>query len=767
MALLARLAFSLILAAGAALAAPDGEKQIRLVGEGRYEELATQYESLLRAPKASAADLHGLCYAYHRIKNYDRLGQCLDRLEARIQAGDKEGRLFGAEDLTPYAAILRSESANELGDYLLAISEAGRALDWFDREREGPLVEIDALAALVLALTRVGDQEAARGYVKRLEKVATGGLFSSDFKTAKSLALARCYLALGEFGQAYQAIGKDFLFAANTLLDRLFSGAVLTGENLWLWQDLPRQYMLGKAMLESGREEEARRRLSALAETRHVRQNGGIYWQLLYDLGRLAARAGDLDSAADNFQRSVDVIEQHRQNIDTEANKIGFAADRQGVYADLVNTLFKLGRYPKMLEYVERAKARTLVDLLARKWSVAPPDGLDPRVAEQFGQISRLDAQAHMQMRASDATAKDATAAARIGQARQALYQADPMFASLIAVYGVDAGQIAQGLRPDETLLEYFVSGGELYVLLLDRDGVHAAKLNGEGLSGQVSDYRRAIAARSGEVGAMARRLYDRLLRPVEGRLRARLTVVPHGPLHYLSFVALHDGVGWLSDKHSLRVLPSGNVDALLRASAGKVANSALILANPDTGVAANDLRYAESEARGIAPLLLNSRLLTRGEATETALRELAGGVGYLHLASHGKFRPAEPLKSYLLLAPDTANDGVLSVDELYGLRLNADLVVLIACDTGLGQGSPGDDLVGFVRGFFFSGARSLLASYWSVDDAATAELMRFFYANLGRLGKAEALRQAQREVARTRPEPFYWAGFYLAGLGD
>ncbi|MDD5391153.1 MAG: CHAT domain-containing protein [Gallionellaceae bacterium] len=765
MPLLARVVLILLLAINAALAAPDGEKQIGLIGEGRYEELANQYESLLQAPKASAADLHGLCYAYHKIKNYERLSLCLDRLEQRIQQGDKEGRLFGADDLTPYAAILRSESANELGDYMRAISEAGRALDWYDREREGTQVEIDSLAALVLALSRVGDQAAAREYVKRLEKVSTGGWFSNDFKTAKSLALARSYLALGAYEQAYKALSGDFLFEASALLDRLFSGAVLTGENLWLWQDLPRQYMLGKALLESGHTEEASRRLNALAASPHIRQNGEIYWQLLYDLGRLSKRAGDLAKAANYFQSAVEVIEQHRQHIDTEVNKIGFAADRQVVYADLVDALFRLGRYPEMLEYVERAKARALVDLLARKWRAAPPEKLEKTAVEQFSRISRLEEQSRRQMQSRNAPANDSSGAVK--QARQALFQTDPMFASLIAIYGVDAGRIRQGLRSDETLLEYFARGDDLYVLVVDRDGVQAVKLDGDGLTGLVGNFRRAVAARAPDVEAMARRLYDRLLRPVEGTLRQRLTLVPHGPLHYLSFAALHDGHAWLMEKHSLRVLPSADVDALLRARPERAVGATLILANPDTGVAANDLQHADVEARGIAGLLPNARVLSRRAASETALRAQAGSASYIHLASHGKFRSAEPLKSFLLLAPDAANDGVLSVDDIYGLRLDADLVALSACDTGLGQGSPGDDLVGFVRGFFYSGARSLLASYWSVDDAATAELMQSFYANLGRLGKAEALRQAQREVAQTRPAPYYWAAFYLAGLGE
>ena len=759
----ALLAAVFLLLPGAAAAAPKGaELQIKLVGEGRYEELADRFADLLQAPKAPAAELHGLCLAYHRIKNYQRLAQCLDKLDARIRAGDREGRLFGADDLTPYAAILRSESANELGDYTQAIGAAGRALDWYDKEGEDlPVVEIDALSALVLALARVGETDAAWGYVKRLEKVRTGFLFSNEHKTSKSLALARCYLALGAYDKAYQALSGDALFEANAFLDRLFSGALLTGDNLWLWQDLPRQYMLGKALLETGRKDEAKRRLAALADNPRVRQNGEIYWQLLHDLGRLSRDAGDAARATDYFRRAVEVIERQRRNIDTEVNKIGFAADRQQVYADLVDILFAQGLHGEMLEYVERAKARSLVDLLADKWREAAPARVDAAASGAFGRLGRLEEDARLQKRGA---ADDAGAG--IDQARQALYAQDPMFASLVAIYGVDSGRILKSLASDETLLEYFEHGNALYALVADRDGVRAVRLEGAELAPRVDEFRRAVATRSPDTESLARALYDRLLRPVAGSLRPRVILVPHGPLHYLPFAALHDGAGWFARQHSLRVLPSAGVESLL-GKAGPAGDAALILANPDTGVAANDLSFAETEGGAIAARFPGARVLVRRQASETALRDAAGAYQLVHLATHGRFQSADPLKSFLLLAPDRDNDGVLSVDEIYGLHVNADLVALSACETGLGRGNAGDDLVGFTRGFFFAGARSLLASYWPVDDAATAQLMGAFYGYLDKHGKAEALRLAQAEVMATRPEPFYWAAFYLAGKDE
>jgi CHAT domain-containing protein len=116
-------------------------------------------------------------------------------------------------------------------------------------------------------------------------------------------------------------------------------------------------------------------------------------------------------------------------------------------------------------------------------------------------------------------------------------------------------------------------------------------------------------------------------------------------------------------------------------------------------------------------------------------------------------------------------------VHEVYGLDLrNADLVVLSACETQLGELGPegepvgvgaGDEVVGLTRAFFFAGTPSVIASLWSVDDRSTGMLMEQFYKHLqGGMGKAVALRQAQLGVRAEYPSPYYWAGFVLSGDG-
>jgi CHAT domain-containing protein len=189
-----------------------------------------------------------------------------------------------------------------------------------------------------------------------------------------------------------------------------------------------------------------------------------------------------------------------------------------------------------------------------------------------------------------------------------------------------------------------------------------------------------------------------------------------------------------------------------------------LIFGNPDLGDPRLDLAYAEQEAKAISGIRPGSRILLRKDAGESALRSYGKNYRYLHFATHGRFDPLAPLKSALMLAPDSRSGGMLSVDKIYSLDLDADLVTLSACETGLSLIANGDDMVGLTRGFLYAGSSSVVASLWKVDDRATAELMKSFYTELLNSDKVEALRKAQLETKKKYPHPYYWASFQLTG---
>jgi CHAT domain-containing protein len=145
-----------------------------------------------------------------------------------------------------------------------------------------------------------------------------------------------------------------------------------------------------------------------------------------------------------------------------------------------------------------------------------------------------------------------------------------------------------------------------------------------------------------------------------------------------------------------------------------------------------------------------------------------------IHIATHTRLDDARPDLSGIVFSlvdrTGAATDGFLRLHDVYGLRLQADLVVLSACDTALGAHIRGEGVLSLARGFFHAGVPRVIASLWKVDDEATASLMRMFYRTLlstPTMSPAAALRSAQLTI-RAQPRwraPHYWAGFVLQGV--
>jgi CHAT domain-containing protein len=195
-------------------------------------------------------------------------------------------------------------------------------------------------------------------------------------------------------------------------------------------------------------------------------------------------------------------------------------------------------------------------------------------------------------------------------------------------------------------------------------------------------------------------------------------------------------------------------------------ATEVLIFGNPSTSL--SSLTYAEQEAVTIGSLL-DTAVYTGTRATEARLWDEAADKNIIHLATHGEYNAANSLYSTIFLAPDGEYDGRLETWEIFALPLvGTDLVTLSACETNLNDVTPGDELIGLTRAFFFAGAPTVLSSLWQVNDAATEALMTEFYRTWKEKGlsKAEALQAAQAKVAADPRwhSPFYWSGFVLNG---
>jgi CHAT domain-containing protein len=260
--------------------------------------------------------------------------------------------------------------------------------------------------------------------------------------------------------------------------------------------------------------------------------------------------------------------------------------------------------------------------------------------------------------------------------------------------------------------------------------------------------------------------LHTLLWKPIEALLAGaeRVVLVPHRRLHYVPFAALHDGAEHLVSRHEFTQIPSLRLWLTLhdanRATRPGAPRQALIV-----GHGGQHLPHVSHEVQAVAAAPSNTRApLPKSAATRGALQHGLSdqAVDVLHLACHGQFRADSPSFSNLELA-----DGPLTLLDAHELPLKQALVTLSACDTGQSAQAPGNEWLGLVRGFLGAGAHMVLSTLWTVDDESTAGLMKDFYRRLlGGGGPAAALRGAQRQLARDRQHPFYWAPFTISGLG-
>jgi len=246
------------------------------------------------------------------------------------------------------------------------------------------------------------------------------------------------------------------------------------------------------------------------------------------------------------------------------------------------------------------------------------------------------------------------------------------------------------------------------------------------------------------------------LVKPLRPRLSAQhLVFVPHGNLHFLPFHALRMGDAYLGDLYTISYAPSATVFALCQQKASTKKRKSLVLGIPDERAP-----QIVIEVKSVAAMLPEAELYLGEQATSRVLRETGPDAGLLHIATHGVYRQDNPMFSGIRLG-----DGYINLCDLYQLRLNARLVTLSGCATGMNVVAAGDELLGLQRGLFRAGATSLLLSLWDVHDRSTAELMQEFYKGYIRGEPAAlSLQRAMQNLRREMPHPYFWAPFVLVG---
>ncbi|HEV8253159.1 MAG TPA: CHAT domain-containing tetratricopeptide repeat protein [Vicinamibacteria bacterium] len=548
--------------------------------------------------------------------------------------------------------------------------------------------------------------------------------------------------------------------------------------------------LLARLALRTGDLDAARRECDAAADRLSSLDLPALAFQLHYVRGQIEQAAGDGSAAYAAYRRAQRLLETLRGSLRGEELKIAFMKNKLAVYEALVDLALAGGARrraaAKAFSYAEQAKSRSLQDLLLRAATPIVPGApgasdLVRRVNDLREELNwyyhRIDAEQMAPEERTEERVERLQSEVRAREAellrvvRELPAESEPL--ELLAPASLPLSAVRAALPRGAMLIEYFRLGRRLLAFLVSRHGVKVAPVAAVDrveYALRLLRFQLLWARLGGVVGASASKdssmsatqghladLYEQLVSPLRKHLHAdHLIFVPHDLLHYVPFHALYDGRQHLIDSFSISYAPSATIYALCHQRAAVSGGSSLVLGVPEPHTP-----FIADEVRAVAERLPDSELHVGEEASARLLCERAGGRRFIHIATHGFFRPDNPLFSGVRLG----GSSYLTLYDLYNLKLSAELVALSACVTGRHVIAAGDELLGLARGLFRAGAASLLLALWEVPDQSTAEFMTAFYNRfLTAPSRAAALRAAVLEIRDRYPHPVHWAPFVLMG---
>jgi CHAT domain-containing protein/tetratricopeptide (TPR) repeat protein len=726
-----------------------------------------------------------------------------------------EAFLDAPDDKMHLARVLLSEGAVQRahGEMDLSIETYKRALKLAEEvdDKQGQLQIMNALGS------SYGDSGEYREAIDVFQRAYELGKNSGSTRVINSLLrnMAEVYVYMGEYQR-----GAEIVEELNRKTPDPFP-----------YDAQYRYASLASAYEGMGKHEAALAAAKKSVEEVKAHNNGQYLSVPLMLKARTEEKMGNSEAALADVREALKAIEELRAHlVPSDFMKRGFSEKTQQAFAFSVELLEGLNQPAQAIEIAEKARSRAFLDLLATRQekigkpkeegSVAEKKSAPPippaKAASAQAQGSRSETQELTQRGGKTAGTPAATA------------PADPDLPSVVSTESATLKEMQeQARRLHSTILSYWVGSDSAFVWLLDSsDAVHSARipLKREHLVELVRgvwplDARSESAAKTDPAGANShepapgrraavgfpsrgqtelkanytqkehwRELYQLLIEPVEAYLPSqegsRITIIPHGPLFALPFAGLRDAHGrYFLERYTLEYAPAISVLRFTRGSASHTEGAVphlLLVADPAgmQKLGLPQLPGSRREAADVARRFPSGEvtMLTGVEAQAGTVRTMAAKSSIIHFATHGILDDTQPFDSYLALA-----DGKLTARDIYGLNLNADLVFLSACRSGMGK-VTGDGVLGLTRAFLYAGTRSVVATLWDVADEPTAKLVSSFYKNLGQNpDKAQALRSAQLSVLRqlragkmqvatrrgplTLPEnPVFWASFVLIG---
>jgi CHAT domain-containing protein/tetratricopeptide (TPR) repeat protein len=548
-----------------------------------------------------------------------------------------------------------------------------------------------------------------------------------------------------------------------------------------------------QALLLAGSVEQARALFGAVLAEAQAHGLLAVQVRSLTGLGQSALALDDEEGAHAALEAAVERFEDQRRALPGDDLRSAFLGDHLRPYQALLRiALARHARAPHdaragaaVLGRLEQIRARALGDRVGGGAAGdAPPDAATQALRERLNWLYRR--LQRLQDDGDDTVALGAdvrrtehellegvrrTRLAGVSTSAQAMDAAHaPPAPNDLAAFDVAALQAL--LCEGDALVAYGVQDDELFACIVSPhsvqvrrslaawpqvlDALRAARFQLETLrhgAGPVQTHLPMLAQRAQR---RLQQLHTLVWAPMADALHdlRRVLVVPQGALAGLPFAALHDGAGWLGERLEIAQVPSAQM--ALRGLRRRPAPARRALAIGES----SRLPHAAHEAQAVAALFADGEAFVGADANVATLQQRAPQADVIHLACHAQFRTDNPMFSALHL-----HDGALTVERAEALALGPAVVVLSACETGLGADDRVDERVGLVRAFLVAGASRVLASLWPVDDRITAEFMRVFYGALGRgAAPAAALREAQAQLRAQHPHPFFWAAFAAHG---
>ncbi|MBL4716269.1 MAG: CHAT domain-containing protein [Bacteroidia bacterium] len=537
----------------------------------------------------------------------------------------------------------------------------------------------------------------------------------------------------------------------------------------------------------------------------------------------------DLKMSLATFQLASDLIDIMRHGYKSEGSKLFLGERAKEIYEKSIRVALKLHEITKDQKYAEdaftfaeKSKVSVLLDAL-RESDAKQFAGISDSLLE-FEKDIKIDLAFYDKSLAEEQQKGKEADSAKIALWSDKVFVLKQKYESLVQFLEkeykdyynlkyesstITIKEIQDGILDEKTaMIEYFVGDSNIYIFTIGKTSFDVVTVKREDyFKDQVEKMRDAIISMKNSKTSdkysrytdLAYILFETLVTPALKPVASaeKLIIVPDGLLGYLPFGALltsevgktakeFTDLDYFIKKYSIVYSYSSTLmhDNLNRKSI-EAPNDFIAYAPIDfQGISTDRLRgvegtisslpSSESEVTSILALFKkksNSKVYIKGEATEQTVKtDEIGTYKYIHFATHGFVNEERPKLSGILFADDTtksAEDGILFSGEGYNLNLSADLVVLSACQTGLGKVQKGEGIIGLTRGFLFSGASNLLVSLWRVADESTSKLMVDFYKHMLKLNsKSGALTETKRGMIANAKyaAPYYWAPFILIG---